>query len=136
MTNCTHEIKRTIGKTDEITMVGYYLRSYKIDELPQLVNVLKGDMSLVGPRPSIHEQLLEMSEDEKRRYSVRPGMTGLAQVCGNIHLSWNERYQYDLKYVNNISLINDFKIVFRTISIIIIGEKKFVNIPLNILETD
>jgi|SRR5699024_7529075 len=135
MIDCKHEVKKIIGKTDDITMVGYYLRSYKIDELPQLINVLKGDMSLIGPRPSMRQQLQKMSEVEKRRYSVRPGMTGLAQVCGNIHLNWEERYKYDLKYVRNISFINDFKIVRRTILIIIVGEKEFMNKPLKIIET-
>lgn len=135
MTDQKHEVKKMFGKKDNITSVGYYLRSYKIDELPQLLNVLKGDMSLVGPRPSMSEQLVDMNEEEKRRYSVRPGMTGLAQVSGNIHLGWEKRYKYDLKYINNISLINDLKIVFRTVLLIIIGEKKFINKPLNIVDT-
>ena len=130
----THE-KRTvgdapiIGKADGVTKVGYFLRRYKIDELPQLLNVLLGDMSLVGPRPSVPEQLDIMSEDEKRRYSVRPGLTGLAQINGNIHLSWKERFVYDLEYVDDVTFWNDIKIIFKTIFIVILGEKKFINKP-------
>ncbi len=131
----THE-KRTvgskpiIGKADGVTKVGYYLRRYKIDELPQLFNVLFGDMSLVGPRPSIPDQLLQMTEEEKQRYSVRPGLTGLAQINGNIHLSWKERFVYDLKYVDHVNFWNDLKIIFRTVFIVILGEQKFLNKPL------
>lgn len=131
----THE-KRTvgstpiIGKADGVTRVGYYLRRYKIDELPQLLNVLLGDMSLVGPRPSVPEQLANMSEDEKRRYSVRPGLTGLAQVNGNIHLTWKERFVYDLEYVNHVTFWKDLTIIFRTIFIVVLGENKFINKPM------
>ncbi|WP_309640389.1 sugar transferase [Flavobacterium sp.] len=130
----THE-KRTvgntpiIGKAEGVTKVGYYLRRYKIDELPQLLNVLLGDMSLIGPRPSVPEQLHQMSEAEKQRYSVRPGLTGLAQINGNIHLSWKERFVYDLNYVKNVTFWNDLKIIFRTVFIVILGEHKFLNKP-------
>ena len=136
MTDKKRSVEKVIGRDKGVTRVGYYLRRFKIDELPQLINVFKGDMSLVGPRPSIKEQLEDMSDKEKKRYSVRPGMTGLAQVCGNIYLSWKERYKYDLKYVNNISLINDSKIIIRTVQIIIAGEEKFINNPLRIQETN
>ncbi len=119
-----------IGKAAGVTKVGYYLRRYKIDELPQLLNVLLGDMSLVGPRPSVPEQLANMSEEEQRRYSVRPGLTGLAQINGNIHLSWKERFVYDLEYVNKVTFWNDIKIIFKTIFIVVLGEKKFINKPL------
>jgi len=131
----THE-KRTvgstpiIGKAEGVTKVGYYLRRFKIDELPQLLNVLLGDMSLIGPRPSVPEQLKQMSEEEKHRYSVRPGLTGLAQINGNIHLSWKERFVYDLQYVNHVTFLNDLKIIFRTVFIVILGEKKFLNKPI------
>jgi lipopolysaccharide/colanic/teichoic acid biosynthesis glycosyltransferase len=136
MTDKKRSVAKVISKAKGVTGIGYYLRRYKVDELPQLFNVLKGDMSLVGPRPSVEEQLEEMTQEEKRRYSVRPGMTGLAQVCGNIHLSWGDRYQYDLIYVENISMVNDLKIILRTILIIIMGEEKFLNQPLTIKETN
>lgn len=123
-----------IGKADGVTKVGYHLRRFKIDELPQLLNVLFGDMSLVGPRPSVPEQLKQMSEAEKQRYSVRPGLTGLAQINGNIHLTWKERFVYDLKYVSHVTFWNDLKIIFRTVFIVILGEQKFLNKPIVIDE--
>lgn len=135
MTDEEREVTKVAGKAKGVTRTGYYLRRFKIDELPQLINVLKGEMSLVGPRPSIKEQLEEMSEHQKKRYSIRPGLTGLAQVCGNIQISWNARYEYDLKYVDNVSFVNDMKIILRTILIVIKGEEEFVNRPLKLKET-
>ena len=132
------DIKRTvgekpiIGKANGVTRVGFYLRRYKIDELPQVFNVLMGDVSLVGPRPSVKEQLYNMTDEEKKRYSIKPGLTGLSQVSGNIHLSWKERYQKDLEYVKNISLLNDIKILGRTIIVIIMGEDYYINRPLKL----
>jgi lipopolysaccharide/colanic/teichoic acid biosynthesis glycosyltransferase len=78
------------------------------------------------------EQLLNMTENEKKRYNIKPGLTGLSQISGNIHLSWKERYKLDLVYVNNITFLNDFKILFRTIFIVIKGEEKFLNKPFQI----
>ncbi|MBS1534263.1 MAG: sugar transferase [Bacteroidetes bacterium] len=123
-----------IGKADGVTTLGFYLRRFKIDELPQLLNVFKGDMSLVGPRPSVPEQLEQMTEQEKHRYSVRPGLTGLSQVSGNIHLSWKERYVYDLEYVAHISLMNDVKIILKTFLIILFGEEKYLHKSKNLIK--
>ncbi len=132
MTHEKREVKDIpiIGKGVGVTNIGYILRRLKIDELPQLINVLKGEMSLVGPRPSIEKQLNNMTESEKRRYYVDPGLTGLAQVSGNIHLSWKERYVFDVEYVDNISLKNDFIILIRTFFVIFVGEDKFLNNPI------
>lgn len=134
MTNVKREVgdKPIIGKADGVTKIGYYLRRFKVDELPQLLNVLMGQMSLVGPRPSVPQQLAQMSEEEKRRYSVNPGLTGLSQISGNIHLSWQERYKFDLIYVDNITFLNDIGILFRTIFIVINGEEKYLNKPFQI----
>lgn len=132
MTDEKREVESVIGMANGVTKVGYYLRRLKIDELPQLVNVLKGEMSLVGPRPSVSGQLEGMNEKEKERFSIKPGLTGLAQVCGNIHLSWTERYKYDRIYVKNISFFNDIRIMMRTVLIIIKGEEEFLNNPLGI----
>jgi undecaprenyl phosphate N,N'-diacetylbacillosamine 1-phosphate transferase len=118
---------REIFKNDiEVTKVGYILRRFKIDELPQIINVLKGDMSLVGPRPCLPKQQINFNEDAKSRLNVRPGLTGLAQVNGNIYLTWEQRWKYDRHYVDNQSFLLDFKIVLKTIFIIIFGEIKFI----------
>lgn len=127
MTNRQRIADREILKNDaEVTRVGKILRRFKIDELPQLINVLKGDMSLVGPRPGLPRQINEFNDDGIFRIQVRPGLTGLAQINGNIHLSWPERWKYDRHYVENVSFLLDLKIIFKTFFIIIYGEDKFV----------
>jgi lipopolysaccharide/colanic/teichoic acid biosynthesis glycosyltransferase len=117
------------GKTDEVTAVGYWLRRFKLDELPQLVNIVRGDMSLVGPRPALPAQAVEYTELAWRRLEVRPGLTGLAQVHGNIHLSWTERWQYDAEYVDGVSLMLDAVIVIRTVGVVLLGEERFLVRP-------
>lgn len=101
------------------------MRRLKIDELPQLWNVLRGDMSLVGPRPCLEETRNEMPPWATRRLDVRPGLTGLAQVNGNVALSWEERWRYDVKYVDNLSLVLDLKILIKTILVVLLGEERF-----------
>ncbi len=118
-----------VGKTDEVTSVGYWLRRFKVDELPQLINVIKGDMSLVGPRPALPAQLEEYNDLGRQRLRVRPGLTGLAQVNGNIHLTWPERWTYDATYVQRQSFALDFGILLRTVAVIVIGEEKFLKRP-------
>lgn len=133
MTNEKRDVPvKIIGRAEGVTKVGYYLRRYKIDELPQVLNVLAGQMSLVGPRPSVPEHLLKMTDEEKKRYNVHPGLTGVAQVSGGVHLPWSERFQLDLKYVRNISFYNDVLILIRTVSVVLLGEEKFINKPLRL----
>ena len=121
---------REILKGDaEVTRIGYYLRRFKIDELPQIINVFNGDMSLVGPRPCLPRQLTEFNEDGKKRIQVVPGLTGLAQINGNIHLSWEERWKYDREYVENQSFLLDTKIILKTFLILFNGEDKYINRP-------
>lgn len=132
MTDEEREVKKIVGRSDGVTRIGYYLRRYKIDELPQLFNVVKGQMSMVGPRPSIVKQLEQMEGEQKKRYSVRPGMTGLAQVSGNIHIPWEERFVFDLRYIGNVTFLNDVRILGRTFLIIFTGEEKFKDNPLSI----
>jgi lipopolysaccharide/colanic/teichoic acid biosynthesis glycosyltransferase len=110
----------------EVTRMGRVLRRLKIDELPQLWNVLKGDMSLVGPRPALPEQLAELTGVAARRLEVRPGLTGLAQVKGNILLSWPRRWRYDVVYVQRLSLALDGWIVLRTLLVLVCGEQFFL----------
>lgn len=110
---------------DRITPVGKLLRRTKIDELPQLINVFKGDMSLVGPRPTIQQQVDNYTKFQLQRLDMKPGMTGLAQVNGNITLPWEQRIEYDVQYIHNFNIMLDFKILIKTIAIVVLGEGKF-----------
>ena len=98
---------------------GKFLRSTSLDELPELLNILKGDMSIVGPRPLLVEYLPYYTENERRRHDIRPGLTGWAQVNGRNGLDWNKRFQYDLEYVDNVSLLFDLKIIYLTFSVVL-----------------
>ena len=98
-----------------LTKTGIFIRKYSLDEIPQLLNVIKGDMSLIGPRPLLIKYLKLYNEDQKKRHLVKPGITGWAQVNGRNAISWEAKFEYDLWYVNNISLILDVKILFLTI---------------------
>ena len=115
------------GDDFRITRIGKILRRFKIDELAQLINVLKGDMSIVGPRPTLPEYIDHYEEWELRRFEVRPGLTGLAQVNGNIYLDRQEKSAYDIKYIEQMSFITDLKIILKTVAIILFGEDRFVN---------
>lgn len=111
---------------ERMTRTGAILRRLKIDELPQLLNVLIGDMSLIGPRPTIIEQVEQYNEFQLLRLHMLPGMTGLAQVNGNIALSWEERILYDVKYIREFSILLDLSILFKTVLVVIFGERKFI----------
>jgi len=100
---------------ERLTKFGKILRSTSLDELPELINVIKGDMSLVGPRPLLVEYLELYSDEQKKRHNVRPGITGWAQVNGRNSISWNEKLNLDVEYVKNLSLILDIKILFLTV---------------------
>lgn len=117
------------GKSDEVTAVGFWLRRFKLDELPQLWNIVNGDMSLVGPRPALPAQLAEYTDLARQRLLARPGLTGLAQVHGNIHLSWPERWVYDAEYVARVSFALDAWIVARTVAVVVLGEERFLKKP-------
>jgi len=119
-----HEIK---GNEEELTRIGKFLRRFKIDEIPQLWNILRGEMSFIGPRPALPEQIKEYDDFSRQRLLVLPGATGLAQVHGNIHLTWQQRWQYDVQYVHNVSFCLDAWIFFRSIGVILAGEKRFLN---------
>ena len=98
-----------------LTKYGKILRSTSLDELPELINILKGDMSIVGPRPLLEEYLPYYTSEEKHRHDVRPGLTGLAQVNGRNNLTWEEKFRFDLEYVNNISFRMDMSVVVKTV---------------------
>jgi undecaprenyl phosphate N,N'-diacetylbacillosamine 1-phosphate transferase len=110
-----------------ITNIGRLLRKYKIDELPQLLNVFKGEMSLVGPRPERIESLKEYDSQIAKRHNMKPGMTGLAQVNGNIYLDLKDRYKFDVYYVENYSLLLDLRIILKTILVVFFGEDRYKN---------
>ncbi|APY12413.1 sugar transferase [Seonamhaeicola sp. NFXS20] len=108
-----------------ITKVGAFIRKYSLDEIPQLINVIKGDMSLVGPRPLLVEYLPLYNEEQKLRHKVKPGITGWAQVNGRNTISWQKKFALDVWYVNNISILLDLKIIFLTIKRVV--KKEGVN---------
>ena len=107
---------------DRITKVGHIIRKLSIDELPQFLNILLGDMSLIGPRPILPMMLLYMTEREHERLSVRPGITGLAQIKGRNQLKWSRRFKYDIIYSRRQSLALDMWIVWQTVKIIALGK--------------
>ena len=98
-----------------LTKVGRFVRSTSIDELPQLINVLKGDMALIGPRPLLVEYLPLYSKEQARRHEVRPGISGWAQCHGRNAISWTDKFKYDVRYVDHVSLMNDLKVILITI---------------------
>lgn len=110
---------------DRITSIGRFLRRTKIDEIPQVLNVLRGDMSLVGPRPERIASLEDYDDEISKRLNMLPGMTGLAQVSGNIYLDLKDRYKLDVYYVEHFSLWLDIKILMRTVGVILWGEDKY-----------
>ena len=97
-----------------LTKFGNFLRSTSLDELPELLNVLRGDMAVIGPRPLLIKYLPLYNAQQKRRHQVRPGLSGLAQVNGRNAISWEEKFELDIRYVNSISFIGDIKIIFKT----------------------
>lgn len=98
-----------------LTTYGKFLRSTSLDELPELFNILKGDMSIVGPRPLLVQYLDRYTKEQHRRHEVRPGLTGLAQINGRNALSWEDKFRYDVKYVDNITFAGDVNIILKTI---------------------
>lgn len=115
MTDECDEYGELLPDKDRLTKYGLILRKLSLDELPQLINIIKGDMSLIGPRPLLVKYLPYYTEEERRRHSIRPGITGLAQVNGRNLLEWNRRLELDVYYVDNMGLLFDVKIIFLTI---------------------
>jgi len=103
---------------DSVRLNGYgrFLRSTSLDELPELINILIGDMALVGPRPQLVRDMLFMTEAQRRRHTVRQGLTGLAQVSGRNNMTWEQKFEYDLQYIERITFWGDVKILFRTVT--------------------
>ena len=119
MSNAKGKNGKLLPDNVRLNKYGRFLRSTSLDELPELINILKGDMSIVGPRPLMSRYLPYYTEEERRRHSVRPGLTGYAQVHGRNTLTWDERFQYDLQYVDHLTFIMDIKIIIDTIKTVL-----------------
>jgi lipopolysaccharide/colanic/teichoic acid biosynthesis glycosyltransferase len=115
MNDKTDENGVLLEDNQRLSKIGLFVRNHSLDELPQLFNILKGDMSFIGPRPLLVEYLPLYSKEHLRRHNVVSGITGLAQINGRNAISWNERFRYDIQYVDNISFILDVSIFFKTI---------------------
>ncbi|AUD23415.1 sugar transferase [Bacillus cereus group sp. BC251] len=122
MTDEKNENGELLPDSVRLTKFGKFLRSTSLDELPGLFNIFKGDMSIIGPRPLLVQYLPLYNEHQKRRHEVRPGLSGLAQVNGRNAISWEEKFNYDVEYVENISFITDWKIILLTIKKVFIRE--------------
>lgn len=123
MTDARDENGKLLPNEDRMTEFGRLLRNTSLDELPEAWNILKGDMSVVGPRPQLVQDMLFMTPEQRRRHEVRPGLTGLAQVSGRNALAWERKLEKDLEYIQRISFLLDVKIVFRTVRQIFFHEK-------------
>jgi sugar transferase EpsL len=121
MRECSDSDGRPLPDANRLTPLGRFLRSTSLDELPELWNVIRGDMSLVGPRPLLMEYLPLYSARQRRRHEVRPGLTGWAQVNGRNAISWEERFELDLWYVEHRSLLLDLRILLRTVGVALSG---------------
>ena len=116
MTNAKDKDGNLLPDDKRLTRYGKFLRTTSLDELPELINIIRGDMSIVGPRPQLVRDMLFMTPLQRKRHSVMPGLTGLAQINGRNNISWEQKFHYDLEYIDKgISFINDAKIVFETI---------------------
>ncbi len=118
MSNDKDKDGKLLPDSVRLNKYGKFLRSTSLDELPELINIFVGDMSIVGPRPLLVEYLPYYTEEEKHRHDVRPGLTGLAQINGRNNVDWAKRFQYDVEYVNNLSISLDLKIIFNTVTVI------------------
>ena len=115
MTDKKDEKGNLLPDEKRLTRFGKLLRSTSLDELPELINILKGDMSIVGPRPQLIRDMLFMDERQRKRHTVRQGLTGLAQVSGRNNITWEEKIDYDLQYIENITFLRDLSIILITI---------------------
>jgi undecaprenyl phosphate N,N'-diacetylbacillosamine 1-phosphate transferase len=122
MTNELDKNGILLADAERLTKFGKFLRSTSLDELPGLINVLNGSMSFVGPRPLLVEYLPLYNERQKRRHNVKPGITGWAQIKGRNELSWPQKFELDLWYVENVSFFTDVKIIFKTITVVLTRE--------------
>lgn len=116
MSNAKDKDGNLLPDAKRLNKYGKFLRSTSLDELPELVNIVKGDMAIVGPRPQLIKDMVFMTPEQRQRHTVRQGLTGLAQISGRNNISWTEKFEYDLEYVNDITFQKDMRIIFLTIS--------------------
>ena len=115
MSNAKDKEGKLLPDGARLNKYGRFLRSTSLDELPELINIVKGDMAIVGPRPQLVRDMVFMNKEQRARHSVRPGLTGLAQVSGRNNITWEQKFEYDLQYINEgICLRDDAKIIFQT----------------------
>src|SRR5690625_657014 len=122
MTDERDELGELLPDSERLPKFGQILRSTSLDELPELWNILKGDMSIVGPRPLLTQYLTLYNKEQKRRHEVRPGLTGYAQINGRNSLNWEDRFKYDAEYVKKVSFVMDLKIILLTVKKVFIKE--------------
>ena len=122
MTDARDKNGKLLSDAERLPKFGKLLRATSLDEIPEIINVLKGDMSLVGPRPLLVAYLSRYSKEQAKRHNVRPGITGWAQVNGRNAISWEEKFKYDVEYINNCSILLDIKIIFLTIKKVFVKE--------------
>lgn len=122
MTNNKDKSGKLLPDNIRLTKFGTFLRSTSLDELPSLLNIFKGDLSIVGPRPLLVDYLPLYNQEQKRRHEVRPGLTGLAQINGRNAISWESRFDLDIKYIKKITLLGDFKIIIKTVKKVFVRE--------------
>lgn len=122
MSNKKDENGNLLPDDVRLNKYGRFLRSTSLDELPELINILKGDMAVVGPRPLLVRYIPRYTEEQRKRHNVRPGLTGLAQINGRNAISWEDKFALDVKYVDNITFIGDVKIIFGTVKAVFCRE--------------
>ena len=133
MTDERDEKGELLPDSERLTPFGAFLRSTSLDELPELLNILKGDMAVVGPRPLLTQYLPYYTELERQRHTVRPGLSGLAQIKGRNLIRWDQRLAYDIEYVHNISFIGDIKVIIKTVKKVI--AKEDIAVDTDVVET-
>lgn len=117
MTNAVNKEGKLLPDEVRLNKYGRFIRTTSLDELPELVNILKGDMAVVGPRPQLVRDMIFMNGEQRRRHTVRPGLTGLAQINGRNNITWEQKFEFDLEYINNgITFIGDMKIILQTVA--------------------
>lgn len=132
MNDRVDESGELLEDSERLTRVGKWVRKYSLDEIPQLINVIKGDLSIVGPRPLLMEYMELYNQEQIRRHEVKPGITGWAQVNGRNAISWEQKFAYDIQYVNGISLSLDLKILWRSVVNVILAKdiNQSANVPM------